>query len=434
MANLGSFSRLKGVFLSSINLKNYKNIISACTNTDCGNIPKDLLRILLSKGSKTKQTDIAAVKSIFADATDMLTEGINISRRAKNIQLFKGLKSSFDKDKIVSLDFLRDMDLSNALLAPASTARIKGLEETSKRLTERLSQIIPECAQVGIKPLGAGAYGHGFKLEFLDSAGEKLIHDKVLKVFYKEGESQVGLYKTVFSILTEKSKEFSLRDIVKMWNNIKNLKSEEVMTFLKPFEEQFAKQGLSITPEAVEEALTNLRTVKLKDIKPLFTMMKEIPPEVDIVGDIQGLMSKQHGVYAEANTMMFIRKRLGHSLRKTNVVAPDYYNLQKGFSIAEFSDDLLPASSSDVMFETLGLQHCDSHDANIVANRIIDLGGVQLTKPELCDKLTARYYKKIINQKNPELRRKYIEQLEKEMEHMNYLDREKIRTAIRLVA
>ena len=39
-----------------------------------------------------------------------------------------------------------------------------------------------------------------------------------------------------------------------------------------------------------------------------------------------------------------------------------------------------------------------------------------------------------MNQKNPELRQKYISQLEKEIETMNDLDKEKVRKAINLAA
>ncbi len=53
---------------------------------------------------------------------------------------------------------------------------------------------------------------------------------------------------------------------------------------------------------------------------------------------------------------------------------------------------------------------------------------------DLSDKITARYYKKIMNQKNPELRQKYIAQLKKEIELMNDLDKEKIKKAIRLAS
>ena len=145
-------------------------------------------------------------------------------------------------------------------------------------------------------------------------------------------------------------------------------------------------------------------------------------------------MSKVHGVCAEANTTIYLRNHLGHTLKKTNVIAPDYYNLRKGFSIAECSDDLLPKSISDVDFGLLGLTHGDLHDANKVADKIIDLGGVSLSNSLLSDKITLRYYKKIMNQKNPELRQQYIVRLKKEIESMNQLDREKVQKAIDLAA
>ena len=439
MANIVGFSRLKGLFSGSLNLTTYKSILSAAGNAECGTLSKDLIGILLSKGATSgKKAEIEAIKDAFVSASDTLAHGISVTQRAQMIELQR-LYSSFDKHKIISLNFLRDIKLP----AAQPKACTRGIDSASQALTEKFSSIIPNCAKVEIKPLGMGAYGQGYKLEFLDANGNKLIHDKVLKVFYKDGQSVMDLLTKISPTLIEKTKEFSsqfsLRDIITMWNNIKNLSTEEVITFLKPFEEQLTKQGISLKPEDVEKALSKLKTVKLKDIKPIFSEISKLSSNgsdvekgKELLNKFQEHMSQVHGVCAEANTMMFLRSRLGHTLSKTNVVAPDYYNLKKGFSIAEFSDDLLPASTSEVNFGLLGLQHQDLHDANKVAGRIIDIGGIQLTTPELSDKITARYYKKIMNQKNLELRSKYIEQLRKEMELMNDLDKEKVQKAIDL--
>ena len=444
MTVLSGFSRLKGIFSGSLNLQTYKDIVSASKNAECGNISKDIIGLLLGKNStNTIQTDISTVKSVFAEASDKLAHGISVNQRAQAIQIHRALSSSLDKNQIISLGFLKNAKLSNKVLEP--TACTRGIDEASKILTDGLSKIIPNCAKVEIKPLKAGSYGQGYKLEFLDANGNKLIHDKVLKVFYKDGRSQIDLFEKTIPILMAKSKEFTaqftLRDIVTFWNNLKSITVEDIMPLLKPLEKPFAKQGISITPEDVEQILSKLRSTKLKEIKPFLSIFKGISSKSDdlekgneMINSIKKHMSQIHGVYAEANTMMFLRNRVGHSLRKTDVVAPDYYDLKKGFSVAEYSDGLLPASTSDVNFELLGLSHTDLHDANKVAGKIIDLGGVNLSVPELSDKITLRYYKKIMNQKNPELRRKYISQLEKEIETMNDLDKEKVRKAINLAA
>lgn len=441
---VSGFTRLKSLFSGSLNLKTYKDIVSVSKNAECRNLPNDLLGMLLSKGLSAKITkaEIAAVKASFAEASDCLAQGISIQQRAQRIQMQKGL-ASFDKSKIISLDFLREAASQKLMLEPMSCTR--GINSASKVLTEGFSKIIPDCAKVEIKPLRMGSFGQGYRLEFLDVNGNKLIHDKVLKVFYGDGQSHMDLVSKMMPMLMEKSIEFSsqftLRDVVKLLNNIKSITVEEVMTFLKPFEEVFAKQGVTVKPEDIEKGLSKLKSVKLKDLKPLFEIIKNAPSMeksmemgMGMLSGVQEHMSQIHGIYAEANTMMYLRTRLGHSLSKTNIVAPDYYNLKKGFSIAEFSDDILPAARSEVDFGLLGLEHQDLHQANKVAGRIIDLGGISIKTPELTDKLTLRYYKKIMNQKNPELRRKYILQLEKDIETMNDLDKQKVKRAINLSA
>lgn len=442
---VSGFSRLKSIFSGSINLKTYKEIVSVSKSSECGTIPKDLCGIFDGGKStvSTTKAEIEAVKDALSEASDKLAHGICVSQRAQAIKLQRELGSSFDKSKIISLNFLKEINSYQHLLNPASSTR--GIDSASKVLTESFSKIIPGCAKVEIKPLNMGSFGQGYKLEFLDANGNKIIHDKVLKVFYNEGQSQMDLCIKMAPLLLDKSKEFisqfTLRDIITLFNNIKNITVEEVTTFIKPFQEILAKQGITVKPEDIEKGVSKLKSITLKDIKPIFSIMKSLPPMekgvdagMGLLNPIQARMSKMHGVYAEANTMMFLRNRVGHPLSRTNVVAPDYYNLKKRFSIAEYSDDSLLAPTTEVNFELLGLTHTDLHKANQVSGRIIDIGGIELTVPELADKITARYYKKIMNQKNPELRKKYILQLEKEIETMNDLDKEKIKRAINLAA
>ena len=438
MVNSAGFSRLKNLFQGSLNLTTYKEIISHTRTAECGKLPKDIAGKVLS-GKEVETT-----KNALGNASDVLAYGISLNQRAQSIQLQRELSASFDKDKIISLDFLRNSNVSKQLTMEHSSCT-RGIENASQILTEHFSGIIPNCKKVEITPLKAGSYGQGYKLEFLDSEGNKLIHDKVIKIYYKDGQTQMDIIAKIMPIFIKKGNafisQFTLRDIVTMWNNIKNITRENVITFLKPFEEILTKQNITITPEMIDTGLEKLKSVKLKDIKPLFSIIKEanktekgINAGMEFFNKMSENMSQMHGIYAEANTMMYLRNRVGHSLRKTNVVAPDYYNLEKGFSIAEFSDDLLPAKKSDIDFKLLGLEHQDLHSANKVANRIIDIGGIRMTVPELSDKITARYYKKIMNQKNPEQRRKYIAQLEKEIELMNDLDKEKVKRAIHLSA
>ncbi len=178
----------------------------------------------MGKGG-SPQAEIAATKGAFADATEALAHGISVSQRARRIELNRELRTFFDKEKIISLEFLKNRKIPESMLNP--TACTKGIERASKTLTERFSQIIPNCAKVEIKPLGIGSYGQGYKLEFLDADGKKLIHDKVLKVFYQDGQGMMDFGKTLIPAMMAKSQDyvsqFSLRDIVRMWNNIKNI-------------------------------------------------------------------------------------------------------------------------------------------------------------------------------------------------------------------
>ena len=440
---ISGFTRLKSLFKGSINLSNYDDILKKALNAEIGSLPKDMLGKILS-GTKTASPvdQILLAKKGLADALVPLNHGMEITQRAQSISLQKIFSKFITKERIISLDFFDDINFAN--LTGSASPKVIGVKDASLELTKVFSQIFPDCSKVNVSALNSGSFGMGFKLEFLDSTGNKVLHDKVLKLFYKEGMTGFDIIEKNASIILKKFKDLTTnmtkRDVVTLFNNLKNkinsLSEEEIFALIKRHEAELAKNNITITPEQVKDVLTKVKDLKLKDIKPLLELLNSKKQgSIDfktIFEMMKGQMFSHHGAIAEANTSSFLRNRLGHSLSKTDVIIPDYYDLKRGYAIAEYSDDLLPKPTSKVNFSSLGLIHSDLHEGNKVAGRIVDVGGILVDDIRLQDKITLRVFKKITNQKNLQCREEYIKRLREEMANMNFLDRAKVQQAIEI--
>lgn len=444
---VAGFTRLKSLFRSGINLIDYDKILKSALNAEVGSLPRDIIGKILA-GTKTANPaeQIAIAKNGIVDALAPLRRGIEVNQRAQTIYMRKAFPQiDIPKERLLSLDFFDDIDFSKLSL-DAPKINVRGVKEASKELTETFSKIIPNCSEVKVTALNSGAYGMGYKLEFLDSTGEKILHDKVLKLFYEEN-MQTKLFNMVgeglpkaMQYLKNLCDGMSKRDLITLFRNIKtkvnSLSVDKIMEMIKPYEGELAKNNITITPEHIQKTIDKINSLKIKDIKEFCKVFKEVyqnGTEIDFsqfMKQAQNHSSRIHGAMAEANTSTYLRSRLGHSLSKTDVIAPDYYDLKRGYAIAEYSDDLLPKPTSDVDFSLLGLSHLDLHEGNKVAGRIVDVGGVTSLESLLDDKLTSRYYKKIMNQKNPKCRAEYIEYLQEKMKQMNLLDKQKVQNAI----
>ena len=191
MANIVTgFTRLKSLFQGGINFTTYDEILKRTINAEVGSLPKDMLSKILSGAKKAKPSEeIEVAKKGFTEALPYLNHGIEVRQRAESINTFKFLNKYLTKEKFISLDFLKEIDLSKLmkLIKEPNQTRMVGLEEASSELTKAFSQIIPNCSKVNVSALGSGSYGMGYKLEFLNSSGDKILHDKVLKLFYQKG-------------------------------------------------------------------------------------------------------------------------------------------------------------------------------------------------------------------------------------------------------
>lgn len=143
------------------------------------------------------------------------------------------------------------------------------------------------------------------------------------------------------------------------------------------------------------------------------------------------LSLRVHGVMAEANSAFRFQHILGHKNNRQNFCRQEFFDLERGFSVAQFADEALPAVKSKIDFSSLGLLPRDFHEDNIVLNRIVDFGGV-LANKDLCDKTVLKYYKKIMNRRNPQEKEQLLRRYLNLANNPRQPNREKIRLAIEL--
>lgn len=142
------------------------------------------------------------------------------------------------------------------------------------------------------------------------------------------------------------------------------------------------------------------------------------------------IVSQMHGNYAEANISMFLKNALGHNMAKSQFSAHYMSDLKAGYSLSEFihRDGDYPLRFRDYT-RMFGINSMDAVK-NFIGGRIFDMGGFQKLWNFTSDKVTRRYYKKLMN--HPELAPQLLERYQRLAENPKTPHREKILDAIDL--
>lgn len=353
------FSRLKGIFKSSQNYQHYDEIVSTAKNKIVGNVPNEIIDIIVKNHPERKAELIKSVQNAFGETAETL----KLCQLAK-IDALKGIKGA-NVEKYLILDLTGRMQQSED--------EIRLLKAATKSINKSLKGILPDGAKVKISHIGEGIFGNGYKLEMIDSAGNKIMHDRVLKV-YKD----VSLVSEYEKVKIEKLKEvFSKYSGDELWN-----------VFSKTLKQKIDKKTFLDGIELMKNNLDNLSSAESSN-------------------KIKSFMNENlniHGAAAEANSVTRLKHILGHDISRTNAVNTDMFDVGKGYAIAQYSDEALPKAVSEINFKRLGLKARDLHRNNLVNGRIIDFGDIVSTEEALLDKTVLKYYKQIFNRNNPQER------------------------------
>lgn len=406
---VNGYSRLKRLFTSNLNYESYDKIVLSAKNKVIGNIPDDMLKAAIKLPERAKV--IKKVQSGFAQAADELNMQDKIMLDELQRNGIPDEKMDFLLKKLITgeVEELKNTmkDILDSFLPEETIQKIH--KNATGKIKEAMADILPEDAEVKLSFLGGGAFGRGYRLEFLDNKGKKIFKDRVMKV-YRDSE--------FFSYLLA---EIGLKQI----EMLSQMTVDELYSFFMKNNSLFRR------------AVGNGSEQEIKEYIEMFkTSCENIPSKDELRKGLQIIFDCQdtHGVAAEANSSAYIRNALGHSLHNTNLNKQDMFDLGHKFSISPYSDDSLPEITKEIDFSKLGIIPTDieQNASNTVAGRVIDIGGIQKEVEELTDKIIRRYYKQVVNRKTMPEKTDIITRLKQLCENIKTPHRNKIRRAVEL--
>ena len=385
------FFRLKKFFINSQNYKTYDSMVASANNKIIGNIPEEIISVIVKEHPQTKVDLIKNVQDAFGKMALELKKSV-----LSQPNLIANIKGKSAEEK-----FITSVMLNHNWRLPEDFNKIPN--GISKKLKESLSKILP-VSKVKISFVGEGSFGYVYKLECMDNSGNKVIHDRAIKI-YKDKDS----VKDVTSSL--------LKKMSKLMNKYSD---DEVIDMVFPF----AKDS------------SMFRTSSNKEIKKMIPFLRksyirgDLNKRVNMAVKMFKNSDNIHGICAEANSYTRLKHLLGHKISKSNIIPTDMFELGKGYSIAKFSDSSLPKVESEIKFSELGLVDIDYHPGNIVENRLIDFGGIKTKSDLISDNTVIKYYKKILHSGDKNAQLKTVENLKKIASNPKTPLRDKILKAI----
>lgn len=330
---VNGFSRLKGIFRSGINYCSYEQIVSTAKNKTVGNIPHDMLKLVISANPNHKKEAITAVQDMYTEAAVILS-GVekaqkqaikrfpnNIESAVKIIENTMHQKNNFFVDRI-----LEEKIVELALKA-------------EQQIITRLSNIIPNVGNIKISHIGFGAFGNAFKCEIFDTNGKKLVADRVIKTFHDDSDFALNLLKKINSIISKYSS--------------------------KNIEQYSSKMGKTLSKDDIQAELEKVK--------------KLIEAESQISETSKRYNGMLHGAMAETNTAEYIRYMAGHKVgEKQGIVLFDMVNMgEQPYAISKFVDSKFTGIFTPPFnLKRLGLGSTDINPQNSINGVCIDIGGI----------------------------------------------------------
>lgn len=398
------YSRLKRVFTSGQNYSCYDKLVLSAKNKIIGNVPKEIIDIIVKLNPSTKGQTIKTAQNAFG----------NVARTLKGVELAEitALKNLTNREDEIS--FLLKEFYPNLKLEALSTNSKQIIREANSTFAESISNILQTNCKTNLEYLGSGQFGNAYKLSILDETGNNIIHNRVIKVF-KDDHLNVKLAALKKKKIKELLCKYTDDELFEIYKSTPVQSNSKFKFSIKVSDEQKKRTFIN----RIQSKRLEYEGMNVDNLEKDFLMQTRA-------------MQDCHGLYAEANSTFRLKNILGHNMSKTDAVNADMYDLDIGYSISEYSDNLLPKTTSKIDFYHLGLDYGDSKSANYVAGRLVDFGGITKETEKLADKIVLRYYKKIMNRVNSKEQAELINQYKKLIDNPKTPHRKSIEKAIRL--
>lgn len=143
-------------------------------------------------------------------------------------------------------------------------------------------------------------------------------------------------------------------------------------------------------------------------------------------------LKRNQGSYAEANVWTFLKNAIGHKMDKTQFTRHYISDVENGYSLTEFADKNILPTTAPVDFENLFKIFYTDVTNEKINGKLYDIGGCIKFPNFINDKVTLRYFKKLMH-RNPEKDlQPFLENLQEKIKNPKTPDREKIQRAIEI--
>lgn len=326
------YSRLTNLFRKGINYSQYNKAVPSAVRPVVGNLPKDLLNLIIKSNPYNKRDAIIEVQNAYIKACNILSERTKLIQQA-------ALRLQITEENIISIMFGLERQDESVYADKIFNINNKQIIENAQRtLLQYLKRVIPSIDNIKLSFIESGTYSDVFKCEVLDKEGKKIISDKVLKCFHDDADPSIDIDK-------------------KCAHFLQNHSTEEII-------KNSRKSGQEINFEEFDKVKQNL-------LNYIHSMSKNHLT-------VSNYTSKMHGAYAEANISEYIRYMSGHKLSyKDGIVLPDMYVLSdKPFAISTYVNSSMRANRL-FDFKRLGLYHSDANNnKNFINGICVDIGGI----------------------------------------------------------
>lgn len=340
----------KDIYMHPHLLKAYYGVESN-KNKIAGRLPKEFIDKLKSQ-NLSQEEKRSAIKEIYKSFEDCISILREIEKTfPDNLELVINklnntqADSEDDINKFYGFSILDKKELEEYLSIAS-----RSIEEAFKK-----QNLIDKNGKVEMSYLGCGCYGYAFNISFKNEKGEKIFHDKTLKM-YKNDECQKEISKKIAAKIKEK-------------NQTRNIEAELKET------EQKTRADKSLSENEITKLLERKRSFLTKEIN---LSLEEI--EEEIYSILSSKPTNAHGIAAEANRALFLKNKIGN-IKNSNYVEAHFFDFKNNVALFETADETLPKVKKPINLEKFYLVSFDDDNPdNEVCGRLVDYGGLYKTK------------------------------------------------------
>lgn len=146
---------------------------------------------------------------------------------------------------------------------------------------------------------------------------------------------------------------------------------------------------------------------------------------------IKSLKANQ-GIYAEANFWTFLKNAIGHKMDKTQFTRHYISDLANGYSITEFADKKVHPTTTPIDYERLFRIFYTDVSNEAINQKIYDIGGCLKYPHFVDDKVTLKYFKKLMHRNSDKDLNPLLNNLKALVQNPKTPHRDKIQKALEL--